>query len=250
MNNKRKQKRRLKKNVIKTSIALATTGMLTLGGYTFSQHYESKLEEKIMMIEELQKANQEHQENISRASANIENNEIIINSLTEENNTLKREKESLTQEKTQLNQEKEKINQEKEQLNQKNKELQEKVNKLEKELNSRTFSLEASNYTATCKPVTVNGTTYGGCSGVTATGVNVKNTVYYNGRRIVATDPKVIPMKSILRLYYNDGTTEEVIAMDKGGYIKGNKIDILVKDEKTAREFGRQTVKAVVLQWG
>jgi len=232
MDNKKKQKRRRQGNIAQTLIILTMTGTIAFGGYTFNEHKsdcELKLQEKVKLIEELEQKHQEHERSISRASANIEIIENAVNELTNENDILRQEKEQLNREKN---------------------ELQEKVNNLEKELSSRTFSLNASSYTAHCKPITIDGKSYKGCSGVTATGVNVKNTVYYNGLRIVATDPKVIPLRSILRLYYNDGTTEEVIAMDTGGYIKGNKIDILVKDEKTAEKFGRQTIKAVVLKWG
>src|SRR5690606_1324618 len=44
---------------------------------------------------------------------------------------------------------------------------------------------EATFYTAFCPT---------GCTGITATGIDVRNTIYYEGKRIIAVDPKVIPL--------------------------------------------------------
>lgn len=149
-----------------------------------------------------------------------------------------------------------------EELEQKNKDLEEKdkeiklleekVNKIEKELESKTLTLNATKYTANCSPMVIDGVQYGGCSGITATGYDVKNTEFYKGMRVVATDPSYIPMGSVLRLHYGNGKTEKVIAMDKGGYIKGNKIDILTDSKDEAIKFGRQNIKATLLRkgWG
>lgn len=82
-----------------------------------------------------------------------------------------------------------------------------------------------------------------GCTGVTKTGTNVQDSIIHpNGLKIVATDPNIIPLGSILEI---DG--ELYVADDTGGAIKGNRIDILmnVDDPTSANKFGRQdmTVK-------
>lgn len=106
----------------------------------------------------------------------------------------------------------------------------------------KTITVEASAYTATCK----------GCSGITKTELDVRNTVLYKGARIIATDPSVIPLYSKVKVYPSH-TQEPFIAyaMDIGGAIKGNKIDFLVDSVSFANKFGRQkNVKLEVLEWG
>jgi len=63
----------------------------------------------------------------------------------------------------------------------------------------------------------------------------------------VAVDPKVIPLHSHLEIYLGDyclGTNFK--ALDTGGVIKGNKIDIYFDNEDEAWEFGVKKVKVVV----
>lgn len=86
--------------------------------------------------------------------------------------------------------------------------------------------MEVTFYTAFCNT---------GCTGVTATGYDVSDTITTpNGRGIVAVDPRVIPIGSILEI---DG--REYRAWDTGGHIKGNRLDILVSSVKEARAKGR-----------
>jgi 3D (Asp-Asp-Asp) domain-containing protein len=105
-----------------------------------------------------------------------------------------------------------------------------------------TFEVEATAYTALCPPVTINGVHYKGCSGITYTGLDVRDDITYHGRGIIAVDPKVIPLYSIVEI---EGY--EYIALDTGGAIKGNKIDILMQTEQEAKDFGRRklTIKVV-----
>ena len=102
----------------------------------------------------------------------------------------------------------------------------------------RTF--EATHYTAYCN----------GCSGVTATGLNVSHTIYSpEGYRIVAVDPRVIPLGTLLQITYKNGTTFTAIAADTGGAIKGNKIDILVASKKEAYALGRVPVTVRIIKY-
>lgn len=61
---------------------------------------------------------------------------------------------------------------------------------------------------------------------------------------IVAVDPDIIPLYSIVEIE-NLGA---FIALDTGGLIKGNRIDILFNSKREAMEFGKQTIKVRVIQ--
>lgn len=98
---------------------------------------------------------------------------------------------------------------------------------------------EATHYTAYCD----------GCSGVTYSGHDLRQSIYdAEGRRIVAVDPNVIPLGSVLSVSYTDGTTFEAFASDIGGDIKGKRIDIAVESKEEAYRLGRQAVSIKVLK--
>lgn len=63
------------------------------------------------------------------------------------------------------------------------------------------------------------------------------------GPGIVAVDPRVIPLGTRLQI---DGMGE-YIALDTGGAIKGNKIDIWMSTEKECFEFGRRAVEVTII---
>lgn len=102
------------------------------------------------------------------------------------------------------------------------------------------FTMIATHYSSTCD----------GCSGITATGVDVTRTIYENGLRIIAVDPRVIPLSSIVRVKYADGMTFKAIAGDVGGAIKNRRIDVLVASENEAYQLGKQTVTVTILKDG
>ncbi|MCR9040829.1 3D domain-containing protein [Bacillus sp. L381] len=95
-------------------------------------------------------------------------------------------------------------------------------------------TFEASAYTAYCAE---------GCTGTTATGLDVSHTIYHAGKRIIAVDPSVIALGSTVEVRQADGTTFQAVANDTGGAIKGAKIDVLVANEDDAVQFGRQSVQ-------
>ncbi len=99
-------------------------------------------------------------------------------------------------------------------------------------------TFEATYYTAFCPT---------GCTGVTATGIDVSNTIYHEGKRIVAVDPSVIPLGSTVQVTTSDGNTFEATSQDTGGDIKGNRIDILVGSREEAYKLGRQDVTVEVI---
>lgn len=102
------------------------------------------------------------------------------------------------------------------------------------------FTMVATHYTYRCE----------GCSGITATGIDVTRTIYENGLRVIAVDPRVIPLGSIVRVKYTDGTTFKAIAGDIGGAIKNCRIDVLVASEREAYRLGKQTVTVTILKDG
>ncbi|MHA7962850.1 3D domain-containing protein [Paenibacillus sp. CAU 1782] len=99
---------------------------------------------------------------------------------------------------------------------------------------------EATAYTAGCR----------GCSGITKTGIDVRQTIVdEEGRRIIAVDPEVIPLGTALNVRIGNETFDAVAA-DIGGAIKGRKIDVLMASYDEAIKFGRQDVEVRVLDEG
>ncbi|MBT0952028.1 hypothetical protein KJK38_00080 [Bacillus velezensis] len=99
-------------------------------------------------------------------------------------------------------------------------------------------TFEASAYTAYCAE---------GCTGTTATGLDVSRTIYHAGKRIIAVDPSVIALGSAVEVRQADGTTFQAVANDTGGAIKGAKLDVLVANETDAVQFGRQSVQVRII---
>ena len=108
-----------------------------------------------------------------------------------------------------------------------------------------------------------NITAYGpdckGCSGITASGYNVKNTIYYHDKkygkvRIVAAD-KSIPFGTIVRIKNLTGFSSPVIAivLDRGSAIGFNRrayFDLLYKSERDSLSFGIQKTTFEILRNG
>lgn len=63
---------------------------------------------------------------------------------------------------------------------------------------------------------------------------------------IIAVDPNIIPLYSIVEIE-NHGI---FLALDTGGLIQGNRIDILFDDKNDALSFGKQILKARILRKG
>lgn len=78
--------------------------------------------------------------------------------------------------------------------------------------------------------------------GITASGTRARPGV-------VAVDPRVIPLGTKLYIQSLDGTKDYgfAIAEDKGGAIKGNKIDLFFETAAQVRQFGRRKVKIYIL---
>ncbi|MCL1696024.1 3D domain-containing protein [Lysinibacillus sp. BPa_S21] len=95
---------------------------------------------------------------------------------------------------------------------------------------SKELIVEASAYTASCE----------GCSGITATGINLKTNP---NAKVISVDPTVIPLGSKV---YVEGYGE-AIAGDTGGAIKGNRIDVFFPSQQDAINFGVKQLKVTIL---
>lgn len=103
-----------------------------------------------------------------------------------------------------------------------------------------TSTYEATMYTARCD----------GCSGITYSGVDVRNTIYHEGRRVIAVDPSVIKLGTVVEITYSGGHSFEAVAEDIGSAIKGRRIDILVNTKEESFTFGRQDVEVRIITEG
>jgi 3D (Asp-Asp-Asp) domain-containing protein len=97
-------------------------------------------------------------------------------------------------------------------------------------------NINLSHYTAKCYK----------CSGITKTGYDVRNTIYYKGYRIIATDPKVIPLYSIVEIETKQGIIKAV-SLDTGGRILKNHVDFLVGTKEEAYALGRYNTKLRII---
>ncbi|SHM55469.1 peptidoglycan-binding protein [Gracilibacillus kekensis] len=95
----------------------------------------------------------------------------------------------------------------------------------------KTFTVESTAYTADCD----------GCSGVTKMGLNLNQ---YSDAKVIAVDPSVIPLGSIVKVE-GYGTA---IAADIGGGINGNAIDVFIPNQNDALQWGRKTVRVEVVE--
>lgn len=104
----------------------------------------------------------------------------------------------------------------------------------------RTIKVKGTAYTAYCK----------GCSGVTREGIDLRKNP---NQKIIAVDPRVIPLGSIVRLTspsYPD-LNGVYLAGDTGGAIKGHKIDIFEPSLEKAKEIGvRNDITIEILREG
>jgi len=93
------------------------------------------------------------------------------------------------------------------------------------------FYVNSTAYTANCN----------GCSGVTATGVNLKANP---NAKVIAVDPSVIPLGTKV---YVEGYGYAT-ASDTGGAIRGNKIDVFFPSKSQAYQWGTKRVKVKIVK--
>lgn len=80
--------------------------------------------------------------------------------------------------------------------------------------------------------------------GITASGYSV----WTNGMKLVAADTKVLPFGSIVSIPgYNGG--RPVPVLDRGGRIKGNRLDLLYPTHERALQWGAQRLDVIVWEY-
>lgn len=119
-----------------------------------------------------------------------------------------------------------------------------------------TTKVKKTTQKTTIKEGTYKLTHYGwnckGCSGSTASGYNVRNTIYYNDStyeklRIVAM--KDLPLYSVIKIKNYDGRDIYAIVLDRG--VGSGVIDLLVENESTASKLGiRKNIEIEILRSG
>src|SRR5699024_4266589 len=112
-----------------------------------------------------------------------------------------------------------------------NKSTKTSVEKQSESPSGKTISVSATAYTAYCD----------GCSGITATGVNlIKNP----NQKVIAVDPNVIPLGTKVYVEgYGYATAE-----DTGGAIIGNRIDVYFPSKNQALNWGVQSVDVTIVE--
>lgn len=189
---------------------LAGACVLAIGGYSIKEHHDQEvtIHSQETQIDSLIKSNKELNQKQINLNKSLENVSDELIELREKNAELQHDNDTLKSEK---------------------KHLEQRLSKL--------LHIEATAYTQDCNT---------GCIGITKTGLNVKETTYYKGKQIIAVDPKVIPLGSTVKVHTKNGSFVAT-AQDTGGDIKGNRIDILVPNERRAKEFGRQQVTVEII---
>ncbi|EPY2273363.1 3D domain-containing protein [Clostridium sporogenes] len=104
----------------------------------------------------------------------------------------------------------------------------------------QTLSRGESNSGSYSKVMVVEATAYAG-HGITASGNPTNRNP--NGYSTIAVDPRVIPMYSKV---YVEGYGY-AIALDTGGAIQGNRIDLFMNSEAECNSWGRRTVKVYII---
>lgn len=120
--------------------------------------------------------------------------------------------------------------------------VRKEVERVEKLSNNDWMDFTQTHYVSFCDS---------GCTGETATGISVKNTIKHEGMSVIAVDPKVIPLGSIVEIN-NGNDVVKAIAIDTGGAIKGRKIDFLVSTHNSAyaNSLGVKKVKVKIIRKG
>lgn len=80
--------------------------------------------------------------------------------------------------------------------------------------------------------------------GITASGYSV----WTNGMKLVAADTRILPFRSVITVPdYHEG--RPVPVLDRGGAIKGNRLDLLFPTHEEALKWGRRTLTVTVWEY-
>jgi 3D (Asp-Asp-Asp) domain-containing protein len=180
-----------------------------------------------------------YEQKISQKSKIISQNEAKLTVLSEKSVKNEQKLADFSNKIDLLTVELDKVKKENQDLTKENNQIKKEYNERKDVNKKRQLNMELTFYVSDCR----------GCSGITKTGVNVKNSIYYKNMRIIATDPKIIPLHSIVKIE-TDKESYIAYAADTGGAIKGNILDVLVSSEKEAFKLGRQKATVTVIREG
>lgn len=211
------------------------------------------IEQQTADKKKVQKHQDEITEKINEQEKLLDNLQTTQEEITKKQDSIKKSEQKLKDQEKKLTQAKKKISNEDRRLkdieDQYRRDIKKKQNKVTEVKSTKKTNNSSMNKTKS-EPINV-GKTYrmestaytphcNGCSGFTATGINVKQ----NGREnIIAVDPSVIPLGT--RVWVEG--YGEAIAADTGGAIKGNRIDVLFQSKQKALNWGRKTVTVKIL---
>lgn len=229
-------------------LAGALTLVLLGNAYVLSDFHE-KITDKNKQVEQLQG-------DVKTKSTEIANLETVI---VQKDKKLEAEQLVIEKQKDQLQKQSEQIKSEQAEQDKKQSEIvkkQDEIDKLKKEnerLNAN-FNLKKEGSDVGGRKINVEATAYiamcsEGCTGKTATGEDVSDSIYYQGHRVIAVDTSLIPLNSLVRVETN-GQSFTAMAIDTGGGINGHEIDVLVGSTSEAKQFGVRQATVTVLREG
>lgn len=188
------------------------------------------LNEQIGELEQKQKKNKNEIESLREERKNQRNK---IKKLKKQNSNLKDENRELQHKVALKLKRKQRERKESNATEMNNTKVVADVSRTEPTNPDKIIYVESTAYTAYCP----------GCSGITATGINLKSNP---DAKVIAVDPDVIPLGSKV---WVEGYGY-AIAGDTGGAIDGNRIDVFIADRGEALDWGRKTVKVKILNGG
>lgn len=223
----------MKRTIITVTLALCLA--TTTGGWLMQSSVNQKLEAEILF----------KNSKIEQKSTKIANLENVIvkkdKSLESKTKAIDNQKKAIDEQSKQIEEKDKSIQQKDDEIKELKEELANFKNREKgSDVGGRKITVTATAYVAMCSE---------GCTGRTATGVDVSNTIYYKGYRVIAVDTSLIPLNSLVKVE-TENQSFTAMAIDTGGAIDGHIIDVLVKSENEARQFGRTKATLTILREG
>ena len=211
---------RMRKDILKYGLITSLLVNFTIGGryVVDTKEYEQKTKINTELIQQLKDKQTLFKRKLLKNTEKMDDLLVKISLLSDELNKAKIENETLKKENEKIK---------KDYL------IRREVKK------QRQLNMVLTYYVADCR----------GCSGITKTGINVSNTIYYKNMRVIATDPRVIPLHSIVKIQTKN-ETYIAYAADTGGKIKGQILDVLVSSRSEAIRLGRKNATVTILKEG
>ena len=215
------------------------TGLLFTGSNIYNAHETIKKEDEIERLQEVQGLRDSEiaklEDVVKSKNKDIKEVGSKLNEVLDKSKKIEAENEKIKSENNKLKAENEELKK------QKTSQVNFKKEQKGSDVGGRKLNVEMTAYVANCSE---------GCTGITATGIDIRGITTYQGHRIVATDPDVIPLHSIMKVDVNNGESFTAISLDTGGAIDGHIVDYLVGSKSQAFDFGRQNATITILREG